>query len=103
VADAEEPIVYTEELIYAYYDLYGKLATDRALDDDRISQTELADIAQLGANASAGLNAHGGPQLQRLAGSINDITGQIARGQMPQARANVGNLEASLGTRSSRP
>lgn len=32
-----------------------------------------------------------------------DITGQIARGQMPQAKANVGNLEASLGTRPSRP
>ncbi|MFQ6100821.1 MAG: hypothetical protein ACE5OS_06250 [Anaerolineae bacterium] len=75
----------------------------QALDDDRISQAELADIAQLGANASAGLNAHGGSQLQRLSGSINDITGQIARGQMPQARANVGNLEASLGTRPSRP
>ncbi len=78
-------------------------AARQALDDDRISQTELANIAQLGANASAGLNAHGGPQLQRLSGSISDITGQIARGQTPQVKASLGNLEASLGTRPSRP
>ncbi|MEA3396073.1 MAG: hypothetical protein U9R05_01245 [Chloroflexota bacterium] len=56
--------------------------------------------AQLGANASAGLNAHGGPQLRQFSGSINDITGQLARGQMPH---NLGNLERALGSRPSRP
>ncbi len=71
----------------------------RAMDDGRVSQDELANIAQLGANAAASLNAHGGPQLQQLSGSINEITAQIARGQMPQASASLGNLAASLGTR----
>jgi len=74
-----------------------------SLADNKISSTELNNIAQLGANASASLNAHGGPQLQQLSGSINDITGQIARGQMPQAKANLGNLERALGARPSRP
>ncbi len=74
-------------------------AVRQALGDNKISQAELETIAQLGANASAGLDAHGGLQLQRLSGSIEDITGQIARGQLPQAQANLGNLEASLGPR----
>lgn len=74
-----------------------------ALEDNSLSLTELEVIAQLGANASAGLQAHGGPQLQQLAGSINDITAQLASGQVPQARVNLGNLEATLGTRPSRP
>jgi len=78
-------------------------AVRAGLDDNKISPAELAHIAQLGANASAGLNAHGGPQLQQFSGSINDITGQLARGQMPQAQANLGNLERSLGSRPSRP
>ncbi len=97
----------------------GNVATDRkgallsafdyvdavraGLADNKISPAELAHIAQLGANASASLNAHGGPQLQQFSGSINDITGQLARGQMPQAQANMGNLERALGNRPSRP
>lgn len=97
----------------------GNVATDRkgallsafdyvdavraGLADNKISPDELAHIAQLGANASASLNAHGGPQLQQFSGSINDITGQLARGQMPQAQANMGNLERALGNRPSRP
>jgi hypothetical protein len=68
----------------------------QSLDDARISQAELADIAQLGANASASLSTQGGPRLQNLSGSIDEITEQIARGQIPQAKANLGNLEVSL-------
>jgi len=67
------------------------------LADGKVSRDELANIAQLGANASAGLSAQGGPQLGALAGSIEDITAQIARGQVGQARASLGNLESSLG------
>jgi hypothetical protein len=78
-------------------------AVREGLADDKISPAELANIAQLGANASAGLSAHGGPQLQGLAGSIGGITGQIAGGQIPQARASLGNLESALGDRPSRP
>ena len=78
-------------------------AVREGLADDKISPAELANIAQLGANASAGLIAHGGPQLQGLAGSIGGITGQIAGGQIPQARASLGTLESALGDRPSRP
>ncbi len=78
-------------------------AVRAGLADNKISPAELANIAQLGANASASLSAHGGPQLQQFSGSINDITGQLARGQMPQAKANMGNLERALGNRPSRP
>jgi hypothetical protein len=74
-----------------------------ALVDNSLSQSELANIALLGANAVAGLSAYGGPQLQQLAGSINDLTGQLARGQVPTALANLGSLENALGTRPTRP
>jgi hypothetical protein len=77
-------------------------AVRNALGDNKISQTELSGIAQLGANASASLDAHGGIALQQLSGSISDITGQIASGQIPQAKANLGGLESALGSRPSR-
>jgi hypothetical protein len=73
------------------------------LADGKITQPELADIAQLGANASSGLQAHGGPQLQQLPGSIDTITEQLARGQVPQAKASLGGLESALGDRPSPP
>jgi ElaB/YqjD/DUF883 family membrane-anchored ribosome-binding protein len=73
------------------------------LADGKITKPEMATIAQLGANASAGLQAHGGPQLQQLPGSINTITEQLARGQVPQAKAGLGGLESALGTRPSPP
>ena len=66
------------------------------LSDGTISQAELADIAQKGANASASLQTHGGPQLQSLAPSINTMTEQIARGQLPQARGSLDGLDASI-------
>lgn len=75
----------------------------QSLEDRRVSQSELADIAQLGANAVASLNAQGGPQLQQLAGNIGDLTTQIARGQVPQASAALGNLEAALNALPSLP
>jgi len=78
-------------------------AVREGLSDQQITQPELANIAQLGANAGASLQAQGGPQLQQLPGSINDITTQIARGQMPQAQANLGSLESMLGARPPRP
>lgn len=73
------------------------------LADSKISQGELVHIAQLGANASASLSAHGTPQLQQLSASINNITAQVARGQMPQAKASLGGLESALGSRPPRP
>jgi hypothetical protein len=73
-------------------------AGNQALADGNISVGELANLAQLGANASASLNAHGGPQLQQLSGSINDITGQVARGDVPQAQDTLNRFGNSLGS-----
>lgn len=78
-------------------------AVRQALGDNAVSQQELAHIAQLGANASAGLEASGGPQLRQLGGSINQITVQLAQGQPSHALAGLGGLEAQLGPRPARP
>ncbi len=75
----------------------------QALEDGRVSQEELQRIAQLGANAGAGIEAHGGPQLQRFATSIDEITAHLALGELPQAKTALGNLETGLGSRPSRP
>jgi hypothetical protein len=74
-------------------------AVRQAMDDNKITVAELAQIAQLGANASAGLKALGGPSLQQASSSIDMLTSQLARGQVPQAKAGLGSLEASLGAR----
>jgi hypothetical protein len=72
-----------------------------ALGDNKLSRAELNTIAQLGTNVSAGLNQHGGPALQGLSGKVNEITQQLARGQLPQARKGLGSFEISLGQRPS--
>jgi hypothetical protein len=71
-------------------------AVRSGLDDGKITQGELSGIAQAGANASASLKAHGGPQLQNVAGSIDNLTQQVARGELPQAKRSVDTLESSL-------
>ena len=71
-------------------------AVRQSLNDDKISAAELANIAQLGANASASLEAQGGPQLQQFAGSIDNITALIARGDVAQVIALMETLETSL-------
>ncbi|NOZ05076.1 MAG: hypothetical protein GXP41_01810 [Chloroflexi bacterium] len=70
-----------------------------ALGDNKITKTELMNIAQLGANTVAGFQSHGDLKLQKFAGSINNLTGQLARGQVPQAKAGLGKFEKSLGAR----
>lgn len=67
-----------------------------SLADNVISQGELSAIALAGANASASIRAQGGSQLQNLAGSIDALTAQIARGQLPQAKGSLSALEASV-------
>lgn len=74
-----------------------------SLGDNKISRDEMNKIAQLGANVSAGFSAHGGPKMRDFSGRLNEITGQLARGQNRQARDNVGNFERSLGERPSGP
>jgi hypothetical protein len=67
-----------------------------SLADNAISQSEMSAIALAGKNASASLGAQGGPQLQNLAGSIDALTAQIARGELPQAKGSLGALESSV-------
>jgi hypothetical protein len=80
----------------------GKLA----LGDNKLSRNELTALAQLGANAQAGFQNFGGnggpgggPDLSQFTGNFSEITGQLARGQMPQARGNLDTFERSLGER----
>lgn len=77
-------------------------AVQQSLGDSKVSQAELADIAQLGANAGASLEAFGGAQLGQLSGSIDDLTAQVARGQIPQAQSSLGSFQASLPERPAR-
>jgi hypothetical protein len=74
-----------------------------ALGDNKISPDELNQIAQLAANARAGILAHGGPELQNLLGGMDGLTRQLARGEWPQARQGLGGFERSLPQRPPRP
>jgi hypothetical protein len=73
-------------------------AVRNALGDYSISINELLDIAQIGANAIAGLQAHGGPAggAQNMAGVIDNITNNLALGQNQNAINNLSTLEGSL-------
>ena len=73
-------------------------AGQTALADGRITTAELTEIAQQGANASAGLDASGLPPLQDLAARIEGITTQFARGDVTQAHAQLERFGASLGS-----
>jgi hypothetical protein len=64
-----------------------------SLDDGILSHIELSNILFAGANASVGLLAHGGPQLKNFSGSINDITSQLATGQLKEVPNSLGSLE----------
>ncbi|MFQ5612653.1 MAG: hypothetical protein ACE5H9_11030 [Anaerolineae bacterium] len=70
-------------------------AGQAALGDGRVSAEELATLAQLGANASASLNAQGNPQLQQVSGMITATTEQMARGNVSQASEMLSQLGLS--------
>ncbi len=70
-----------------------------SLADNKFSFDELFNIAQIGANLSEGLQRNGGEKFQGLSPRVSEITLQLAGGQLPQARDNIGNFEKSLGTR----
>lgn len=79
-------------------------AAKTAMGDNKLSQAELMNLAQLGANAQAGFQNFGGadafgPDLSQFNGKFNEITTQFARGQIPQAKNNLGQFELSLGNR----
>ena len=64
--------------------------------DKKITQAELAKIAQQGANAAASLTKKGGAELAGLAGSVNEITTQIASGQLPAVQVSLDSFQAAL-------
>jgi hypothetical protein len=77
-----------------------------AMGDNKLSRNELMTLGQLGANAQVGFQTFGGnggiaggPDLSQFTGTFNQITGQFALGQMPQARNNLDTFERSLGDR----
>jgi hypothetical protein len=85
-----------------------------AMSDNKLSLDELTSLTQLGKNAQAGFQQFGGAggglgagradiDLTQFSGKFDEITTQLARGQMPQARGNVGQFESSLGSRPRRP
>lgn len=83
--------------VYTYLD-----SVKAAFGDRKINQNELLEIAQIGANAEASVLRNGGPQLSGIDGLIDGFTRQLARGEWPQARRELGGFEASLPARPGR-
>ena len=79
---------------YTYLD-----SVKAAFEDRKISPDEMGQIAQLAANAKAGIDQGGGPLLQNFSGNIDGITRNISRGEWPTAQRNLGGFEASLPAR----
>ncbi|OQY18783.1 MAG: hypothetical protein B6I35_12540 [Anaerolineaceae bacterium 4572_32.2] len=82
------------EAINSAYDYIE--AVTSSLADNKISAQELSALTQAGANASASLKAQGGPQLQNLVASLNDITAKIVQGQLPDIQGLLATLQAAL-------
>lgn len=74
-------------------------AVQKGLQDGKISQGELDQIAQLSANAAASLKGSGGVELSKFADSVSALTEQLARGELPAAKLNLGSLKANIPTR----
>jgi hypothetical protein len=73
-----------------------------AFADRKISPDEMGKIAQLAANAKAGINQAGGPLLKNFVGNIDGITRNLSRGNWPTAQRDLGGFEASLPSRPAR-
>ena len=72
-------------------------SVQNALGDGFLSNSELNNIAQLGANVEASFEYLNLPNMNNISGSINNITSNLARGQLPTAAANLGQLEGLVG------
>jgi hypothetical protein len=68
----------------------------QAMTDRQLTQAEFNQLAQLGANARAGLSAQDLPQLQQLSGRIAGITEQFARGDLSQAELAIQRFDGTL-------
>lgn len=82
---------------YTYLD-----SVKAAFADRKISLDEMGQIAQLAANAKAGINQSGGPLLKKFEGNIDGITRDMSRGNWPTAQRDIGGFEASLPSRPAR-
>jgi len=71
-------------------------AVRNALGDYSVSVNELFDIAQIGANAIAGLQEHGGANLHPISENIWSVTNSLALGQNQSAIFNLGVLEGNI-------
>ena len=80
--------------VYTYLD-----SVKAAFDDRKVSPDEMGQIAQLAANAKAGINQSGGPLLQGFSGNIDGITRNISRGDWPSAQRDLGGFETSFPAR----
>jgi hypothetical protein len=83
--------------VYTYLDSVKSAFADR-----KISPDEMGQIAQLAANAKAGINQGGGPLLKNFGGNIDGITRNLSRGDWPSAQRDLGGFEASLPSRPAR-
>ena len=79
---------------FEYIDLVNQTLLREA-----ITQAEILEMIQVGANVAAGLKAHGGVSLQNLAMSIDLISGLIAQGDFGQAKQALDGFEKGLGKR----
>lgn len=89
------------EAIASAFDYLDAVKTTIA--DNKITYQELLDLAQLGANAKAGLEAHGGLALRGLANSIGEINHGLAVGDWVNVQSSLGAIENALGSRPSLP
>ena len=83
--------------VYTYLD-----SVKAAFADRKVSPDEMGQIAQLAANAKAGIDQSGGPLLQNFGGNIDGITRNLSRGDWPSAQRDLGSFEASLPSRPAR-
>lgn len=67
-----------------------------SLNDGKFSREEMDQILQLGKNASASLRGQGGPELNALADQLDSFNRQVARGEMPQVKADLGDLQGKI-------
>ncbi len=65
-----------------------------ALADGKFSKAELDQVLQLGVNAGASLKAAGGVGTAQLPDAIGTLNQQLARGQLPQAKSGLANLDS---------
>ena len=70
----------------------------RTLNKNKLSKQDINTLAQQGANAKASVQKFGNANAQQFSGSMDKMTVHIAKGEMPQAKQEYGNLEKNSRT-----